>query len=154
MAQSKKWTQPDAFRFHQRKGCKNPVPLPREEESETGLGCVCAGLQMSWACSCHTCWLKSILRTESALSFLETTAWFGTMPRWHFWASVTGFLVPSRHSSSKSFCFRSLAQPSGFFPVKRETRSTDSFYGGNELVTNHPCLGESQRHKETIKLLK
>lgn len=99
----------------------------------------------------HTCWLKSILRTKSALSFLETTAWFGTMPRWQFWASVTGFLVSSRHSSSKSFCFRSLAQSSWFFPGEREAKTMDYFHQGAPPwgdVTNHQRPG-SPRHRET-----
>lgn len=71
----------------------------------------------------HTCWLKSILWTKSALSFLETTAWLGTMARWQCWGSVTGFLVPSRHSSRKSSCFRFLAQVSVFLPDKRGTET-------------------------------
>lgn len=153
MAQSKKWTQPAAFRFHQRKGCKNQVHCPGRKRMRLGWG---VSMQV-WKWAEHTCWLKSILRTESALSFLETTAWFGTMPRWQFWASVTGFLVPSRHSSSKSFCFRFLAQSSVFFPGERETRTTYSFHqdaplGRYDQPPMSQRITETQRNNKALKI--
>jgi hypothetical protein len=68
----------------------------------------------------HTCWLNNSCLTQAALSFRETTAWFGARARWQFAASDTGFLVPSRHNNLKSSSFRSLAHGSGFFPGGRE----------------------------------
>lgn len=49
--QNKKWTQPPAFRFPQRQGCKNQVLAPREKECEPGPGCVHSALQVNWALS-------------------------------------------------------------------------------------------------------
>lgn len=68
----------------------------------------------------HTCWLIITFWMYSTLSIRDTTAWFGAMARWQFFASVTGFRVSSRHSSSKSSSLKFLAHSCVFFPGDRK----------------------------------
>lgn len=68
----------------------------------------------------HTCWPINKSWTHCALSFRETTAWFGAWARLQVLYWSTSFWVPSRHSSLKFPCFRSLAHGSGLFPRERK----------------------------------
>lgn len=116
---------------------------------------LCKGPERSfggWGLNSHTCWLKSILRTKSALSFLETTAWLGTAARWQLWASVTGFLVPSGHSSWKSSCFRSFAQASGFLPGERRMHEPELMASQGALTGAGDWLPAPGRITKTEKL--
>ena len=71
----------------------------------------------------HTCCLFNIFSTQVALSFRETTAWFGARARWQLSASFTGFLVPSLHSTSKSSLCRFFAHASLFLSRFRKGAS-------------------------------